>query len=86
MSYLVCSFLIRIAELCSLPGVSLLKNAELLCFFAAPSRQLGRGLKILFLWPGSEAFRFFYILISKLAISGSWSSLGLFGLLKAPES
>ena len=55
-------------------------------FFAAPSRQLGRGFKILFLWPGSKAFRFSYILISKLAISGSWSSLGLFGLLKAPES
>ena len=27
--------------------------------------------------------RFYYILFSKLAISGSWSSLGLFGLSKA---
>ena len=86
MSYLICSFLISNAELCSLPVVSLVQNVELYCFFAAPSRQLGRGLKILFLWPGSEALRFSYILISKLAISGSWSSLGLFGLLKAPES
>ena len=31
MSYLICSFLIRIAELCSLPVVSLVKNAELWC-------------------------------------------------------
>ena len=86
MSYLICSFLISNAELYSLPVVSLVKNAELQCFFAAPSRQLGRGLKILFLWPGYEAFRFSYILMGKLAISGSWSSLGLFGLLEALES
>ena len=86
MSYLICSFLISNAELCSLPVVALVQNVELYCFFAAPSRQLRRGLKILVLWPGSEAFRFSYILIGKLAISGSWSSLGLFGLLKAPES
>ena len=86
MSYLICSLLISNAELCSLPVVSLVQNVELYCFFAAPSRQLGRGLKISFLKPDSEAFRFSYILISKLAISGSRSSLGLFGLLKAPES
>ena len=86
MSYLICSFLISNAELSSLPVASLVQNVELYCFFAAPSRQLGRGLKILFLWPGSEAFRFSYILISKLAISGCRGSLGLCGLLKAPES
>ena len=29
---------------------------------------------------------FYYILFSKLAISGSWSSLGLLGLLKATSA
>ena len=36
--------------------------------------------------PCSEASRFSDILFSKLAFSGSWSSLGLFGLLKAPSA
>ena len=80
MSYLICSFLISNAELCSLPVVSLVQNVELYCFFATPSRQPGRGLKILVLEPCSEALRFSYILFSKLANLGSWSSLGLLGL------
>ena len=33
----------------------------------------------MFLEPGSEASRFFYILFSKLLSLGSWSSWGLFG-------
>ena len=86
MSYLICSFLISNAELCSLPVVSLVQNVELYCFFAAPSRQLSRGLKMLFLKLGSAAFCFSYILICKLAISGCRGSLGLSGRLNAPEN
>ena len=77
---------LRIIELSHLPCGPFLRFTELWRFFAAPSRRLGRGLKILFLWPGSEALRFSYILISKLAISGSWSSRGLFGLLRATSA
>jgi hypothetical protein len=46
----------------------------------APCGPLGRGLQILFLEPGSEASRFSHILISKLVILGSRSSLGLLGV------